>query len=725
VNAVSALTSFLIEKGILERIPDDLDPENCNDLPILALSEKGCFEEQQAIDAVAKYLGIGYVDLRNREVLSSLDVKSFAKEVRANLCWEHRFIPLYQDEKCATVAFANPFDYDGQKILEFSLSKPVKIVIAEEAKIVRLLNKHFPQTKTRFHMAFSTGVGAKVEVITLDATSDDPDKVDTEAAPIVRLTNKILSDAIKLGASDIHIEPEERKLDVRFRIDGVMQDIIEVPKRLQQNITARIKIISGLDISERRRPQDGRLRVSINDELVDMRVSSVPTSSGEKLVMRVLRSDYEEMTFANLGMSETLEQNLYDVLSRKGKLLLVSGPTGSGKTTTLYVCLNTLRDGRSNITTIEDPIEYRFAGLNQIQVNRATDVTFVSALRSVLRQDPDIIMIGEIRDPETTVSVLQAAQTGHLVLSTVHTNDAPSAVTRLLSLGADPYLLSTSLAGVLAQRLVRRICPECRSRLDTAVINNHMPYLKRYGINPDLLQEGRGCASCFYSGYRGRIGIYSYLGVTDEIADIIFSKGSKEDIVQEASKHGFQTLDSAAIRMLESGVTTFSEIRPYLTREEEGALPDPLLVKTPDNREYILNVPGSPEQKESESVERPHVLIVDDSKDVRKMLSVLLRKEMVDVTEAVNGFDALERIYENRPDIVVCDISMPEMDGREFLERVKSNKQTRDIPVIMLTVDDTEGTELELLKHGVRDFLSKSSSPMRIVGRIRNVLNAI
>jgi CheY-like chemotaxis protein len=416
-------------------------------------------------------------------------------------------------------------------------------------------------------------------------------------------------------------------------------------------------------------------------------------------------------------MPEHIVNPFQRCLQNRGKLVLVTGPTGSGKTTTLYAALNYLRDGRSNITTIEDPIEYRFRHLNQIQINKAVDVNFASVLRAVLRQDPDIVMIGEIRDQETLSVVLQAAQTGHLVLSTVHTNDAIAALFRLLDLGAEPFQIATALSGVLAQRLVRLVCKECCRPLSDQELKSHADVINYFKIDGTALRTGTGCSACFQTGYRGRAGLYSFFEVNEQTAELIYSGTSYETFLKEARTHGFTTLEQAAVELCSRGETTLEETLPYFKMNTEQR-----------PKEVLENVPASPAAQSNDppsALRKPRVLIIDDNKTVRRMIAALLKREMVDVQEATNGLTALEEVYRRPPDLVICDLRMPEMDGREFLRRMQGNEKTRDIPFIVLTVDGTAENEVEFLESGACEFLSKDASPLILMTRIRRILDSV
>jgi len=725
-----ALLKFLRTSGTLSV---DVDPEvlkDAKELPIWFLTQKGYVKEVDVSEAFRKILGINSLNLDDPAVSAKLQVDRFAHKLAGKFVWRARLIPLFESGNEIVVAAANPLDHEAITAVGFALSKPVQVWLAPEVKILALLAKHFPQQNVQINSEEDQQTTDSVDIMN---ETQDLDASGSEAAPIIKLANKIIADAVTLNASDIHLEPTENNLSVRFRIDGVLQDIITIPKQIKRNLTMRFKVVAGMDISERRRPQDGRIRVTIGGKRADMRVSSIPVAAGEKLVLRLMRADYGSLSFEDLSMPSELRKKLETTLRRQGKMVLVCGPTGSGKTTTLYVALNYLSDRTTNITTIEDPIEYKFEHINQIQVNNAANIGFASILRAILRQDPDIIMIGEIRDSETLKIVVQAAQTGHLVLSTVHTNDATSAVARLLDLGAEPFNLSTALAGVLAQRLTRKTCEKCKAPVPPGSLSEFKAYLDKYKIDPTSVRAGSGCQECFYSGFKGQQGIFSYLEVNDEISELIYNRASQEKLQISARKSGFLGLDEAAAELVKLGITSLAEVLPFLTLEpipQEEALPvaaaSAPAFALPELRIHLdQSGKGSVGRDPSQPMESSRVLIVDDNKNVRKMLIALLQNEMVTVEEAQNGKEALQKVYDRAPSLIICDLKMPEMDGKEFLQRIHKNKQTRDIPVIMLTVDDSEECEIDLIDRGAYEFLSKRSSPSVLVSRIRRVLDAL
>ncbi len=376
----------------------------------------------------------------------------------------------------------------------------------------------------------------------------------TEEAPIIRLMNALLMEAVKERASDIHIEPYERGIEIRLRVDGVLRKILSPPKIIQDALISRIKILANLDIAEKRLPQDGRIRLLIGGRDVDIRVSIIPTSQGERAVLRLLDRQTGVMSLEMLGFSESLMSLLLNALSKQNGIILVTGPTGSGKTTTLYASLLKLNTEERNIITVEDPVEYQLKGIGQMQVNPKIGLTFASGLRSILRQDPDIIMVGEIRDRETAEIAIHASLTGHLVLSTLHTNDAAGAITRLIDMGIEPFLIASSLICVLAQRLVRTICPHCKETYNPS--EHEMVYL---GFT-ERLYRGRGCKRCFENGYLGRTGIYEFLKITPEIRNMIVEKMDARSIKTKAIKSGFRTLQDDSFEKVKKGLTTLEEV---------------------------------------------------------------------------------------------------------------------------------------------------------------------
>ncbi|MBI5050372.1 MAG: type II secretion system ATPase GspE [Nitrospirae bacterium] len=394
----------------------------------------------------------------------------------------------------------------------------------------------------------------------------------TEEAPIIRLLNALLMEAVKERASDIHIEPYEKSLDVRFRVDGVLHKVLSPPKIIQDALISRIKIIAGMDIAEKRLPQDGRIRLLIGGKDIDIRVSIIPTALGERAVLRLLDRQMGVLSLEMIGLGGSTLNTFRDFLSRPNGIILVTGPTGSGKTTTLYASLLRLNTEERNIITVEDPVEYQLKGIGQIQVNPKIGLTFASGLRAILRQDPDVMMVGEVRDLETAEIAVHASLTGHLVLSTLHTNDAPGALTRLIDMGIEPFLVASSLIGVLAQRLVRVICPHCKESYKPSEVE------KSYILNSSLithnsslsLHRGKGCDKCLGKGYLGRTGIFELLEITTEIRSMIVERKDAQSIRTAAIANGFKTLRNDGIEKVINGITTIEEVLRVTQNDSNG-----------------------------------------------------------------------------------------------------------------------------------------------------------
>jgi len=718
MNEKIALCNLLKDLKILDNSFDPVLLENRSECVILALSRMGYLDEQQALNLLSKELNLTALDLEDPSIKEKLQVRELIAKCDENDLWKAKIVPLWEEDDFLVTGVANPFSKDGIDGLRLLFSKPAKVVLLEEVKINQLLGQGSFMSQVQFDNLESLDAVTGMEVLSEPSRDKDERAINVETPPIIKLCNKILGDAVSAGASDIHVEPKQHGLELRFRIDGVLHSILDIPKRLQSHTVARFKLLAGMNLAEKRRPQDGIIRVKINGTATDIRVSAIPAALGEKLAMRVLVQDSSNFALSDLGIPEKIEKRILAALAQQGKMFLVTGPTGSGKSTSLYGCLNFLADGTRNIETVEDPVEYHIPKVNQVQVNEAIDVTFASCLRSILRQDPDVIMIGEIRDSETAKIALQAAQTGHLVLSSLHTNDAPSAITRLYDLGVEPFMVASSLAGVMAQRLLRKICPDCIGAVPNHKLVEWQDILSQLKIDPDLLREGSGCKSCNGTGYKGRTGIYSLLDVTEKISALIHERASTAAIVEEAKQDGYESLTDAAKNLLMSGVTSLEEARPYL-RDKANIR---------DQAEKEISVPGREGSKDGEKIvsDRPdkvRVLLIEDDQNVREIMSCLLEEEMYEVIQAENGQDGLEKLFSAPPDVVLCDLMMPRMDGKEFLIRLKNNKDVKSIPLIFLTAVDSEENEADLINLGAFDFISKSAGTKVLLSRIRNALS--
>ena len=476
-----------------------------------------------------------------------------------------RVIPLSDEETYVVVAMADPSDSFTIEALEHALGKSVQVKIGLPRDIERAFERAYEDGESSL-----SGILKDIAVDFGDVTDDDIKKLKDMAseAPVIRLVNRIISRALEERASDIHVEPYENKLVIRYRVDGVLREVDSPPVELTPAIISRIKIMANLNIAERRLTQDGRVSLQIQGKAIDLRVSILPSLYGESAVIRILEDNVVKLEFESLGMGKDLHDRFLDVMRRRHGILLVTGPTGSGKTTTLYTALKLLNRPESKIITVEDPIEYQLNGITQVQVNASIGLSFANVLRSIVRQDPDVIMIGEMRDLETAEIAVQSSLTGHVVLSTLHTNDAAGAITRLLDMGVEDYLLTSTVNGVVGQRLVRTLCVQCREEY-----NPPMAFSKRMGLDKHMenyqditLYRPVGCKSCGGQGYVGRLGIYEILVVDENIRKLILQKASTPDIQTAAIKAGMITMFEDGINKALRGLTTIEEVR-RITRE--------------------------------------------------------------------------------------------------------------------------------------------------------------
>jgi general secretion pathway protein E/type IV pilus assembly protein PilB len=477
---------------------------------------------------------------------------------------KYRVIPLFKTDGKVAVAIADPSDLNTIDSLHHLLNTEIEYRVASEADIDAALNKYYGGEKKNiaegaFKDVIQELTEADVQIGKMGALEDDAGDVDADG-PLIRLVNQIIVDAFKLRASDIHLEPLEKRFRLRYRIDGVMQEMKSPPKRLQASIIARLKIQSNMIISEHRIPQDGRIQTKVGSKLIDLRVSCLPTNHGESIVMRILDKEGLKLGLAELGFFTDDQQTFERLIAMPDGILLVTGPTGSGKTTTLYSCLHYINRPDKKIITVEDPVEYILAGINQVQVNEQVGLTFAMALRAILRQAPNVVMIGEIRDLETASIAINASLTGHLVFSTLHTNDAPGAVARLIDIGVKPFLVASSTRCLMAQRLVRKICKKC-----TQPYTPTDSEMRALGITPEMLKnatvmKGRGCNNCNNTGNRGRFGVFEIFVVDDEARKLIYDQAPTSVLRARAREMGMRTLREDGVRKILAGLTTPEEV---------------------------------------------------------------------------------------------------------------------------------------------------------------------
>jgi type IV pilus assembly protein PilB len=510
-----------------------------------ALEKLGFITEEDIAKARADATGVPYMNLEDYVIDASL-----TKLIPENVANKYKAVPLFKIMDSLTVAMLDPKDIEAlDNIRRIAKVSNVEPVLVSARSINQVLDAYYGQGNSVSEIVQS------IENKKSLAQNGNLTEI-AEEAPIIKLVNILIADAVKDRVSDIHIEPEAEVLRVRFRIDGILHEVHALPKKLSNAVISRIKILSDIDIAENRRPQDGKIRVKLENKDLDIRVSTFPTVHGENLVMRILDRSSILLGLKDLGFTEGNLKIFSKMISQPNGIILVTGPTGSGKTTTLYSALSTISTMEKNIITIEDPVEYELALIRQTQVNPKADITFANGLRSILRQDPDVIMVGEIRDKETAEVAIQASLTGHLVFSTLHTNDAPSSLTRLLDMGLEPFLISSSLILIVAQRLVRKICPKCKEDYAPS-----LAALKDLGLaGSTKFFRGKGCDNCKNSGFLGRIGIFEVLALPEDIRQMIEERKSADLIKKKAIELGMKSLREDGLDKVKAGLTTIEEI---------------------------------------------------------------------------------------------------------------------------------------------------------------------
>jgi type II secretory ATPase GspE/PulE/Tfp pilus assembly ATPase PilB-like protein/CheY-like chemotaxis protein len=672
-------------------------------------------------------------------------------------------LPLRITDSVLEIATANPFDIDAEKDLAFATGREVRSFLCAPGRIAQKIDEMYRGNTAV--AALLGGMDQGLEITQLDDTDQlqelGASAEEASQRPVVRLVDLMLSDGILSRASDIHIEPGEAGVSVRYRIDGVLRQVMSIPRSAGAPLISRIKIMSGLDIADRLRPQDGRARVAVNGSPVDLRVSTLPASLGEKVVIRILNTKSTVLSLESLGMQPDERASIAELLNNKEGIILVTGPTGSGKTTTLYSALRIVQDEGVNIVTVEDPVEYRLGkGIVQVQVNEKAGLTFAAALRSILRQDPDVVLVGEIRDKETAQIAVQASLTGHLVLSTLHTNDAPNAVTRLVDMGIEAYKLGSALRGVVAQRLMRRLCSTCREVTDQAPIER----IRKYIPPGTIIYRAVGCPDCAMTGYRGRFSVVEVLVMSAEIERLISAGATPDKVADAARAAGMKSLFESGLRHALAGETGLEELLRVvdvpvsdsdLSKSASGAAAAP---PQPPRSSQPTAAPGaSPSRRtpphsptleahprvepdltsafdllddaeapdnggKRATVKGASVLLVDDEDQLRRVMKDLLARDGYEVTEARNGAEALDQVDRHAPDIVVLDLNLPGMDGYSVLSELRSRPATAGIPVIVLTAKGDEDNEVRVFELGADDFLTKPFRAKALSKRLEAIL---
>ncbi len=530
-----------------------------------ALKELKYVDEFEMMAMMAQQYGLETLDLTGYQIPPEV-----LEMMAGDIAKQYKVIPVMKHDDVLTVAMSDPTDMETLDSLRYVLKHDIDAVISPRDQILKLIDLHYGSLKESVETFLGTmDMSGEIETQISGGAPEEEEKGGDDA-PIIKLVSLIIIEAFKSRASDIHLEPLEKRYRVRYRIDGVLKEVESPPKYLQANITSRLKIMSRMDISEKRLPQDGRIQLKVLGKDIDLRVSSIPTQHGESIVMRILDKSSIQLDIPQLGFYTDDQEKINKIISMPDGVFLVTGPTGSGKTTSLYAFLNSINTPHRKIITVEDPVEYQLSGINQVQVNPIIDMTFAKALRAMLRQAPNIIMVGEIRDKETAEIAINASLTGHLVFSTLHTNDAPSAVTRLIDMGVKPFLVASAVKAIMAQRLVRRICKNCAAPYSPNPEEVRLLELDEDFLSKATLMKGRGCSECKNSGYRGRMGIYEVFLVGEEIQHLIYAKEAASTIREAARKSGMRTLREDGLRKAAAGSTTLAEIITMTVGDEES-----------------------------------------------------------------------------------------------------------------------------------------------------------
>ncbi len=711
--------------------------------------------DEDLVQAVASRFRMRVAELSN--------VSQQAKElVPEALARKYRILPLSISDSVLDIATSDPLDLDCERTLAFALGRTVRMSIAGPKRIADRIDEVYRPEDVLDKLLDNMQGTYDVESINEAVPDEDLNlsAAQGNARPVIALVDSILARGIAARASDIHLEPEESGVAVRYRIDGVLRQEMVLPKPAGIPLVSRIKIMAQLDIADRLRPQDGRARVAVSGNRVDLRVSTLPASQGEKVVIRILDQRATILSLDSLGLLPDELNGIHELLQAREGIVLVTGPTGSGKTTTLYSMLRAVQGRGVNIVTVEDPVEYRLQGIVQVQVNEKAGLTFPAALRSILRQDPDVILVGEIRDKETANIAIQASLTGHLVLSTLHTNDAASSVTRLVDIGIESYKIAAALKGVVAQRLMRRLCQSCRE-LSVGQVPER---LRRWFPDQGTLYRAVGCAECSQTGYRGRLAVEEVLRSNDEVERRIAGNESVDRINDAAREGGMRSLWESGVQHVRQGETTIEELLRVLeapsepgratsgsaarvptgevgaVRPSSAAAPAPASdedteeasAPAPARRSKRTSQPGPSFADAFELVEdakakkgpvSKRVLLVEDEESLRRVMKDLLEREGFLVHEAADGVLALDEIDRLAPDLVVLDLNLPRLDGYGVLSHLRARPATQKLPVIVLTAKGDEDSEVRVFEYGASDYLTKPFRARALSARIHSLLD--
>ncbi|MGB8649124.1 MAG: ATPase, T2SS/T4P/T4SS family [Mycobacteriales bacterium] len=704
----------------------------------------GMATERQVAEALAEALSLELVDL-GRTLVVPEQVRSLPRAVAER----SGVLVLERTGNALKVATADPTNVvalDDVKL--YTGATELHVVVATDSQVRDQLSRAWSLSEDGgdLHTLFESMEEAEPSAEELATQAVD-------AAPIVRLVDVVLADAVRARASDVHVEPQAGDLRIRYRVDGLLRDVMTVPKNATAAAVSRIKIVSGLDIAERRRPQDGRAKLTVDGMTVEARVATVPTLHGEKVVVRLLPRAENVPLLSRTGMSEHQLELAGSALTQSQGLVLITGPTGSGKTSTLYAAIQQVSTPDRNIVTLEDPVEVQVAGITQVQVHERSGLTFARGLRSILRQDPDIVLVGEVRDTETAELALQAALTGHLVLTTLHTNDAVSAVTRLVDMGVEPFLVASSLTLVIAQRLVRRPCQDCVAAYQPSARTLALLGMTEADLAGATPRRGKGCAECGGTGYLGRTGVFEVLPVTSALRKVLLTTPTEAAIGAAAREHGMTTLRAAALAAAHRGETTYEEVLRATTIDTlngqrcptcaraladdmvccpwDGALLDrhrcagcdrvldPEWSVCPWCRAGAHSGTHIPAQQAP--VALPRLLVVDDDESVGAFATAAFAGS-AEVVTALSSQEALQLLGTQPFDGALVDNGLPDLSGVEFIRLVRSDPRTLTLPLVLLTGSSSPEVERDARQAGADDFLAKPVEPVLLEERVLALL---
>jgi type IV pilus assembly protein PilB len=669
--------------------------------------------------------------------IPEIDLKAVAIEsevielLSENIARRHVAMPLKLNGDQLTLAISDPYDLYAIEAVEIASGYRTDLVLATESEIINAIDRHYTKSESEeaplSDLLTSQEVDSEVEVepITEDETKVDLAELTKDEPLVIRLVNTLIHEAIRLSASDIHIEPRENRISIRYRIDGILRQITSFNKSLFPKLIARIKVMSRMDISVQYRPQDGRSRVHLSSRQVDLRVSSLPTMLGEKVVIRILDKARVPKSLNDIGLLPEEVSHLRTILKIPHGAIIATGPTGSGKTSTLFAMLNELNSEEVNIVTVEDPIEYELDGINQVQVNERRGMTFASGLRSILRQDPDTVMVGEMRDSETAEIAFRAALTGHRVLSTLHTNTALYSISRLIDMGVQPYLIASALIAVIAQRLVRRICNSCKESYKP----DKDELSKKFGLQPDYIPNelfrGKGCQTCDFTGYKGRVGVFEIVEINDQLRELIGNRADSYELFRAARSSGMKTLAEDALRKLFIGLTTVEEVeRMIKLTDVDISLVSPVVQPKSEGEAVALAEVEEPEPEASAAaaVKKTKLLLISTDVNLKSILDQET-DSAYSVMVANESEEILRSVFVERPDLIIADVQMMPDYGERLFEELKSHLQTMSIPILSIFPNEDLPLSISHILHDLMDnYLIKPLDPKELLNKVASIL---